>query len=99
MKEKNETIKMLVNTDNFEEEPDRETDLETLVNYKLDLVDHPPHYNHSEYETIDIIDAWGLDFYCGNAVKYVSRHKHKGQPAKDIEKAIWYLKKYLEKIQ
>ena len=99
MSDKNETMKILVSPsqleDNWEE---RESDLETHVNYKLDLVDHPPHYNHGKYETIDVIEDWGLDFHCGNAVKYISRHKYKGQAKKDIEKAIWYLRRYLEEL-
>ena len=98
MSDKNETIKFLVSPPSLDDEFDREADLETLVNYKLDLVDHPPHYNHGKYETIDVIEEWGLDFHCGSAIKYISRHKHKGQARRDIEKAIWYLQRYLEKL-
>ena len=72
---------------------------ETLADQRFSLVDHPAHYNHGEYEVIDIIEDWKLDFHCGNAIKYISRHKYKGQPRKDIEKAIWYLKRYLENIK
>jgi len=96
--DKNETMKILISPDHLDDEFEREADLETLVNYKLDLVDHPPHYNHGKYETIDVIEEWGLDFHCGNAVKYISRHKYKGQAKGDIEKAIWYLQRYLEKM-
>ncbi len=97
--DKNETIKLAIQEINELNRLDRESDLETLVNYKLDLVDHPPHYNCGSYETIDVIDDWGLDFYCGNAIKYISRHKYKGQPKKDIEKAIWYLTRYLQNLE
>ena len=89
MSDKNETMKILVDS-LTEDEFEREMDLETLVNYKLDLVDHPPHYNCGKYETIDVIEEWGLDFHCGNAVKYISRHKYKGQGRRDIEKAGLY---------
>jgi len=99
MSDKNETMKILISPSQLEDRWDeREEDLETLVNYKLDLVDHPPHYNHGKYETIDVIEDWGLDFHCGNAVKYISRHKYKGQAKKDIAKAIWYLQRYLEEL-
>ena len=99
MSDKNETIKMLISPGHLEDdEPGREADLETLVNYNLDLVDHPSHYNYGRYETLDVIEDWNLGFHCGNAVKYISRHEHKGQPKKDIEKAIWYLQRYLEKM-
>jgi len=62
-------------------------------------VDHPKHYNVGIYETIDVIEDWKLDFHCGNAVKYISRHLHKGDPQRDIEKAIWYLQRYLNKLK
>ena len=61
-------------------------------------VDQPRHYNQGKYETIDVIEDWELDFHCGNAVKYIARHKHKGSAKQDIRKAIWYLQRYLEKM-
>ena len=64
-----------------------------------EMVSHPAHYNHGEYETIDVIEDWSLGFHCGNAIKYISRHKHKGSTVRDIEKAIWYLERYLDTIQ
>jgi hypothetical protein len=62
------------------------------------VVEHPVHYNKGNIETIDVIEDWNLDFHCGNAVKYIARHKHKNKPRQDIEKAIWYLQRYLEKM-
>ena len=41
-----------------------------------DSVDHPEHYNKSNIEAIDVIEAWGLDFHLGNVVKYVCRCVH-----------------------
>jgi len=32
-------------------------------------------------------------------VKYVVRHKHKGTPIEDIEKAVWYLTRYLVQLK
>ena len=61
-------------------------------------VEHPAHYNKGSIETIDVIEDWGLDFHCGNAIKYIARHKHKNNSKQDIEKAIWYLQRYLEKM-
>jgi len=105
MSDKNKTMKFLVDPEQldsgnkeWEAVPARDEELETLVNYNLDLVDHPPHYNQGAYEAIDVIEDWGLDFHCGNAVKYISRHRSKGQPKKDIEKAVWYLQRYLERM-
>jgi hypothetical protein len=59
------------------------------------MVDHPVHYNAGKYEVIDVLEDWDMGFHCGNAIKYISRHKHKMHPAQDIEKAIWYLQRYL----
>lgn len=37
--------------------------------------DHPAHYGGAEnvYEVIKVIEAWGLGFCLGNAVKYIER--------------------------
>jgi len=62
-------------------------------------VNHPPHYNKGKIEVIDAIEAWDLNFNCGNVVKYVVRHKHKATPIEDIEKAVWYLTRYLVQLK
>ena len=38
-------------------------------------VDHPPHYGgqSNPYEAIKIIEAHGLGFHLGNAIKYILR--------------------------
>jgi hypothetical protein len=64
-----------------------------------ELVDHPAHYNAGSYEAIDVIEDWDLNFHCASAIKYISRHKYKGQPISDIEKAIWYLNRYLMQME
>ncbi len=54
-----------------------------------DPVNHPPHYAGSEIEVWDAIEAWGLTWPLGNAVKYIARAGKK-DPAKlveDLEKA------------
>lgn len=62
-----------------------------------DAVDHPSHYGGegNPYEAIKVIEAWGLNFNLGNAVKYISRAGKK-DPSKiieDLEKARWYLER------
>ena len=52
------------------------------------------HYNKHEIQPWDIIDEYGLDYYRGNAIKYILRNKM--DPYEDIEKAIHYLKYWLE---
>lgn len=63
-----------------------------------DPVDHPAHYTHG-IETADAIESWGLDFFLGNVVKYVSRHAHKGRPLEDLKKARWYLDRAIKRLE
>ena len=60
-------------------------------------VDHQSHYNHGTIEVIDAIEDWNLNFCLGNAIKYIARCAYKGNKKEDLEKAIWYLKRELEK--
>lgn len=60
-------------------------------------VDHPKHYNIGAIEVIDVIEDWNLNFCLGNAIKYIARCAYKGHKKEDLEKAIWYLKRELEK--
>lgn len=72
-----------------------------MLNY-TDNVNHPAHYETGKYECIDVmIEVMGADYvkgFClGNAFKYLYRCKRKNEtPTEDINKAIWYLKKFLE---
>jgi Protein of unknwon function (DUF3310) len=58
-----------------------------------DMVNSPEHYRVGGIETIDFIEAKGLDkdYYLGNAIKYISRANHKGNRLEDLKKAQWYL--------
>jgi len=58
-----------------------------------DMVNHPSHYNVKGFEVIDIIDAFGLNFNIGNALKYLLRADKKGNKKQDIQKALWYLQR------
>ena len=58
----------------------------------MTAVDHPDHYRRDTgHEAIDVIEAWGLGFNLGNAVKYIARAGLKGDAVEDLEKARWYL--------
>ena len=62
-------------------------------------VDHPSHYRaDTGHEAIDVIEAWGLGFSLGNAVKYIARCGRKdGAPRReDLEKALWYLRREID---
>lgn len=62
-----------------------------------DPVKHPPHYTRGPVEVIDIIEGFGLGFHLGNVAKYVLRSGYKDDEIQDLEKARWYLDRWIEK--
>ena len=64
-------------------------------------VNHPSHYNIGKIETIDYLKELGVaeDFCIGNALKYISRYKHKGKPLEDLKKAEWYLRYVISMLE
>ncbi len=52
------------------------------------------HYNKETIQPWHIIDSHQLDFYEGNAIKYILRRK--GDRVEDLEKAIHYLERKIE---
>lgn len=62
---------------------------------KVDMVNDPPHYKLAEgIECIDVVSM--LPFELGNAIKYRWRCDFKGNKREDLEKSLWYLKRYRE---
>lgn len=53
------------------------------------------HYKDCGIQPIEYIHANGLNYFEGNAVKYITRHRKKNGKA-DIEKAIHYLELMIE---
>lgn len=66
---------------------------------RIDAVDHPPHYQAGGLEAIDVIEAFGLNFRLGNAVKYLLRAGRKGDAKTDIAKARWYIDRELAALE
>lgn len=64
-----------------------------------DPVNHPSHYIVGGIETIDFIEAKGLNYNLGNVVKYMTRADHKGNKVEDLKKALWYLNRELQNLQ
>ena len=71
---------------------------------KHDPVQHPAHYTSGGVECIDAIEAAvsasqdGVDaFLTGQVIKYVWRHRLKGKPLEDLQKARWYLDRMIER--
>ena len=68
--------------------------------YTPDMVNHPPHYNTGKIEVIDyILDKFEDDYLLGNVCKYISRANHKGNTLQDLEKALWYLQRHINRIK
>lgn len=66
-----------------------------------EAVDHPAHYGGADnpYEAIKVIEAWGLGFCLGNAVKYIARASKKGNMIEDLKKARWYLDRKITSME
>lgn len=64
-----------------------------------DAVNHPAHYNRGGIESIDVIEAFHLDFCTGNAVKYILRHKFKEDALQDLKKARWYIDRRISQLE
>ena len=66
-------------------------------------VNHPLHYGGAEnpYEAIKIVEACGLGFNSGNAVKYILRagKKEPDKHIQDLEKACWYIDREIKKLK
>lgn len=62
---------------------------------KPDLVNHPPHYLRGKIEVLDFILDQRFPYLEGQIVKYVSRHRHKGDSIQDLRKAEFYLKRLI----
>ena len=63
-------------------------------------VNHPGHYqSEAGIEVIDVIEAFGLGFHDGNAVKYILRAGKKDAAVTDFEKARWYLDRLIDRTK
>jgi len=75
---------------------------------EVDMVNHPPHYvnDRKKIETIDKIEdavqfapnavLGGLQW---QVIKYIDRMWDKEDPKKDAKKAMWYLKRLIQKLE
>lgn len=57
----------------------------------------PKHYdNGKDYDVIDIVKDYDLNFNLGNVLKYICRAGKKGDRMEDLEKALDYLLREIE---
>lgn len=72
---------------------------------KADMVNSPAHYTRGSQEVIDIIEqaigdapSTAEGYLQGQALKYLLRVWLKDNPKQDCEKAVWYLKRLIDKL-
>ena len=60
-------------------------------------VNHPKHYvsHPSGVECIQVTEH--MNFCLGNAIKYIWRADLKGKDIQDLEKAVWYLQREIQR--
>lgn len=77
--------------------------MEDKAHQANDNVNHPAHYGGADnpYEAIKVIEACGLGFCLGNAVKYISRagKKDPSKKIEDLQKAVWYINHEIKRLQ
>jgi hypothetical protein len=56
------------------------------------------HYKNCEIQPVEYIVKNNLDFLEGNIVKYITRHRTKGEGSADIKKVIHYAELILELV-
>lgn len=62
-----------------------------------ETVNHPPHYkaHPSGVECIQVTEH--MNFCLGNAVKYIWRADHKNDAIEDLQKAMWYVQREIDR--
>lgn len=73
----------------------------TIKGSAQEAVNHPDHYGGADnpYEAIKVIEAWGLNFNLGNAIKYICRYKRKALSLEDLKKARWYIDREIQNME
>jgi len=63
----------------------------------MDAVNHPKHYTShpSGIECIQVTEH--MNFCIGNAIKYLWRADDKNHPIEDLHKAVWYVKREIQR--
>ena len=90
IKEENQMDKKVNNTDGSNLVIDKlNSDVKDNIN--------PNHYK-LDPQPINVIESWELGFHLGNTIKYIARYKNKNG-IEDLEKARWYLDRYIEKLK
>ena len=62
------------------------------------MAESPTHYTRGSIEVWDFIRDQELNYFLGNAIKYICRAGFKDSRVEDLKKAITYLEKELENV-
>ena len=75
--------------------------MDRLLTQPHNSVNHPTHYTSGKIEVWDYIKDQNLNYFLGNAVKYISRagKKDKSKYVEDLKKAIVYLEKEIKNYE
>jgi len=60
---------------------------------------HPDYYCRAGIKVYEIIDAYDLGFYKGNALAYIMRAGSKDDAVQDLLKAIWNIQREIDKLE
>ncbi|CAK8054134.1 DUF3310 domain-containing protein [Eupransor demetentiae] len=75
------------------------TEKKFVLNMSNEQLTKPDRYTgKTGMQVFDVIDEFGLDFYEGNVVKYVTRHKKKNG-VEDLKKAKVYLERLIKQYE
>lgn len=66
-----------------------------------DAVNHPNHYTFGQYEVLDVLDDWNLNYKRSCIIKYVARagKKDPSKEIEDLEKAQFYLTREIKQLK
>lgn len=72
-----------------------EVNMNNKVEVNMNKVEHPSYYTSGKTEVWDFIKEQKLNYFLGNAIKYISRagKKNKDTYVEDLNKAIVYINK------
>ncbi len=66
---------------------------------KLDLVNQPAHYVEGRtIEPLAVIEDWKLPHHLACTLKYIARAGRKDDAKQDLDKALFYLKRYRDSL-
>lgn len=77
--------------------------VQTSTPASIDYVNKPPHYRRNDIEVIDVLEAYGDQASDGfrehcrlTAIAYLLRAPFKGEKVRDMQKAQWYINRWLK---